>query len=92
MYWLTTSRRRFLQASGLATEGSGNRQVSGRLAMWMSHTIHTVLLLENQDKLNWQVVPNPMAFEGGPSTTMLWTSGFGIVDGTDHRGTPAGPS
>ena len=68
----------------LATEGSGNRQVSGRLAMWMSHTIHTVLLLENQDKLNWQVVPNPVAFEGGPSTTMLWTSGFGIVDGTEH--------
>lgn len=68
----------------LAAEGAGSRQVSGRLAMWMGHTLHTVLLRENQDRLDWHVAPNPVAVEGGPSTSMLWTSGFGVVDGTEH--------
>lgn len=68
----------------LQTESSGSRQVSGRLAMWMGTTIDTVLLLQNQDKLDWHVVRNPVAFEGGPNTTMMWTSGFGIVEGTEH--------
>ncbi len=68
----------------LQTEGASSRQVSGRLAMWMGTTIDTVLLLQNQDNLDWQVVRNPVAFEGGPHTTMMWTSGFGIMDGTDY--------
>ncbi len=66
----------------LQIASAGSRQVSGQLAMWMGTTIDTVLLMQNQDKLNWHVVRNPVAFTGGPDTTMMWTSGFGIVEGT----------
>jgi multiple sugar transport system substrate-binding protein len=69
----------------LATEDASSRQLSGRIAMWMSHTIDTVTLLDNLDKIDWAVVRNPVAYEGGPDTTMMWTSGFGIVKGTEHE-------
>ena len=68
----------------LATEGAGSRQLTGRIAMWASHTIDTVNLLKNTDKIDWHVVRNPRAFEDGPTTTMMWTSGFGIVADTEH--------
>ena len=68
----------------LATEGAGSRQLTGRIAMWASHTIDTVNLLKNTDKIDWHVVRNPRAFEDGPTTTMMWTSGFGIVANTEH--------
>ncbi len=68
----------------LAVQDSGTRQLSGKLAMWSSHTIDTVQLLQNSDKIDWHVVPMPRAYEGGPLTSMLWTSGFGMVATTEH--------
>ncbi|MBV7332509.1 sugar ABC transporter substrate-binding protein [Chloroflexi bacterium TSY] len=68
----------------LATEDASSRQLSGRIAMWASHTIDTVNLLKNTDKIDWHVVRNPLATEGGPKTTMMWTSGFGIVADTEY--------
>lgn len=68
----------------LAVQDSSTRQLSGKLAMWSSHTIDTVQLLQNSDKIDWQVVPMPRAYEGGQLTSMLWTSGFGIVAASEH--------
>ena len=66
----------------LQAQAAGDRQLSGKLAMWMSHTIDTVNLLKNTDKIDWAVVPNPRMYKGGPSFTMMWTSGFGIIKTT----------
>jgi multiple sugar transport system substrate-binding protein len=66
----------------LQAQGAGDRQLSGKLAMWMSHTIDTVNLLKNSDKIDWGVVPNPRMYKGGPSFSMVWTSGFGIIKTT----------
>jgi multiple sugar transport system substrate-binding protein len=68
----------------LAVQDSSTRQLSGKLAMWSSHTIDTVQLLQNSDKIDWHVIPMPRAYEGGPLTSMLWTSGFGIVSSSEH--------
>lgn len=68
----------------LQIQSSSARQISGHLAMWMGTTIDTVLLLQNRDRLDWHVVRNPVAAAGGPDTTMVWTSGFGLVNGTAH--------
>lgn len=69
----------------LAAQDASTRQLSGKLAMWSSQTIDTVQLLQNSDKIDWHVVPMPRAYEGGPSVSMLWTSGFGIVANTEHQ-------
>jgi multiple sugar transport system substrate-binding protein len=66
----------------LQAQGGGDRQLSGKLAMWMSQTIDTVNLLKNTDKIDWAIVPNPRMFKGGPSFTMMWTSGFGVIKST----------
>lgn len=66
----------------LQAQGAGDRQLSGKVAMWMSHTIDTVALLKNEDKIDWGVVPNPRMYKGGPSFSMNWTSGFGIIKTT----------
>lgn len=69
----------------LAAQDAGTRQLSGKLAMWSSQTIDTVQLLQNSDKIDWHVVPLPRAYEGGPSVSMMWTSGFGIVSDTPNQ-------
>ena len=66
----------------LQAQDASSRQLSGKIAMWASHTIDTVTLLKNTDKIDWYVVPFPRAFEGGETSTMLWTSGFGIISTT----------
>lgn len=68
----------------LTAQDAGTRQLSGKLAMWSSSTIDTVQLLQNTDSIDWQVVPMPRAYEGGPSTSMMWTSGYGMVSSTEY--------
>jgi multiple sugar transport system substrate-binding protein len=68
----------------LGAQDAGSRQLSGKLAMWSSSTIDTVALLQNSDKIDWQVVPLPRAYEGGPLASLMWTSGFGMVSSTQH--------
>jgi multiple sugar transport system substrate-binding protein len=68
----------------LQSQDSSSRQLSGKLAMWSSNTIETVALLQNQDKIDWHVVPLPRAYPNGPSTTMVWTSGFGIFSASKN--------
>ena len=71
-------------AEQLQAQDASSRQLSGRMAMWASHTIDTVVLLKNTDKIDWYVVPFPRAFKGGETSTMLWTSGFGIISSTKY--------
>jgi multiple sugar transport system substrate-binding protein len=71
-------------AEQLSAQDSGSRQLSGKLAMWSSSTIDTVALLKNSDKIDWQVVPMPRAYKGGPLASVMWTSGFGMVSSTKH--------
>ncbi len=68
----------------LQSQDSGTRQLSGKLAMWHGTTIDTVALLKNQDKIDWHVVPLPRAYPNGPSTTMNWTSGYGIFTSSKY--------
>ncbi|HVU11983.1 MAG TPA: sugar ABC transporter substrate-binding protein [Phototrophicaceae bacterium] len=71
-------------AEQLAALDAGTRQLSGKMAMWSSSTIDTVALLQAGDKIDWQVVPMPRAYKGGPLANVLWTSGFGMVSSTKH--------
>jgi len=71
-------------AEALNTQSGGDRQLSGKLAMWMGSTITSVALLQNTDKVDWAVVPNPRMFAGGPSYSMLWTSGYSTLTATKH--------
>ena len=68
----------------LRQEGSGSRQIRGRLAMWMGSTLDAGRLQQSQAPLNWHVAPLPRAFARGPAVTMLWSTGFGIVADTER--------
>ena len=63
----------------LGVEDATSRQLTGRMAMWHGTTIDTVNLLQNTDKVDWYVVPTPGGYEGAPTASMMWQSGFGIV-------------